>query len=144
MSTCTTESAPVVCRDRRYLSTNYMYMPDGTFSNLGYLMHCLGSEAGTPSPDFGAETTDASASSTITTRSGSLESKTGKVYRKTPPPFGFFDLENRRIPSTSDIGERLEEASPIEAFFDGPEIISPIPLNAVQAAELRGMVFRYT
>lgn len=118
-------------------------MPDGTFSNFGYFMSRLESEADTPCSESEIETPDTDAFK-INTQADPPTAKTAKVYRKTPPPVGFFNPENRRIPSGSDTEKRFGGDFSVERFPKRPEIISPVPLNAVQSAELRGMVFRYT
>lgn len=117
---------PLVCWDKRYLNTDFEYMPDGSLSNFGYLMRRLEFEAGILRPD--------SETGTSTTVSFAAPGpKRTRVYKKTPPPpHGFFNPMHRRVPAG------------VERRLGGPEIVCPEPLNAVQSAELRGFAFRYT
>lgn len=104
-------------------------MSDGSLSNFGYLMRRLEFEAGILRPDSEAGTTSFAAPGPKRTR----------VYKKTPPPHGYFNPMHRRVPDMAGVERRLEERC-----SERPEIVSPEPLNAVQSAELRGFAFRYT
>lgn len=135
----------IVCWDRRYLNTDFKYMLDGSLSSFGYLLRRLELEANTPRPD--SEYSDSETSSVNASTFFTAPVPSGlkvKVYRKTPPPNGFFSPENRSIASSSYMERRLEEDLSVRRLSERPAIISPTPLNAVRAAELRGLAFRFS
>lgn len=139
------ESTQLVCRDdMSYLNTDFKYMADGSLSNFGYFLYRLEAEAESAKPETEADTPNASTFFTAPTHMEYPEPKTMKVYRKTPPPSGFFlSPENRRIRDKTNAALKTREFCVVR-YPGAMDIVSPTPMNAVQSAQLRGMVFRYT
>ncbi|RPB12966.1 hypothetical protein P167DRAFT_544995 [Morchella conica CCBAS932] len=145
LSNC--ESTELMCRDdMNYLNTEYHCMADGSLSNFGYFLLRLESEAGTPDSRSEAESANENVFFTAPMPSTGLDSAQGtkKMYRKTPPPSGFFFHPENTKNETQKVSEENEVDSYAAHHSIAMDIVSPKPMNAVQAAQLRSMVFRYT
>lgn len=146
LSNC--ESTELMCRDdMNYLNTEYHCMADGSLSNFGYFLLRLESEAGTPGSRSEAESTNQNVFFTApmpSTGPGSAQGTKKKMYRKTPPPSGFFFHPENTKNEVQKVSEENEVDFYAAHHSIAVDIVSPKPMNAVQAAQLRSMVFRYT
>jgi hypothetical protein len=145
LSNC--ESTGLMCRDdMNYLNTEYHCMADGSLSNFGYFLLRLESEAGTPSSKSETGSTNENVFFTAPMPSTGLDSAQGtkKMYRKTPPPSGFFFHPENTKNEVQKVSEENEADFYAARHSIAVDIVSPKPMNAVQAAQLRSMVFRYT